>query len=865
MSPCPVCGKAKGSQRGSLTQWLIRSETCNCAAEPNSAVDYTQFDDNDSNFCPKCGLRIVANAREGSLTGFLFQSTRCKCPRDQVFADGRMSDRFWQLRQTGGGNLFLDAGVQSNHGASSLINLAPGAIIGGVYEIIKLLGRGGMGEVYLARHAGLGRKCALKVIPPEQVTEIGWQRFQLEAKAVARLDHVNLVRVTDLGIHDGCLPFYAMDYVEGKNLADLLAEQGPMPLKKMTEVFMQVCDGVECAHRAGILHRDLKPANIMLTTPQSGKLTVKVLDFGLAKLTKHDRNKQDLTAIGEVFGSPFYMSPEQCNGDRLDNRSDIYSLGCTLFECLTGRPPFTGHLASAIIFSHLNGDPPSLESVAGSGKFPASIEVVVAKILRKNPAERYQTLSQLKSDLGLVADGKDVLPVYASRGGSAVTVRQGALSMEAPAPRWQAAITDDWPFSVRVGVLLAGITSIFAIGFFAFQVFKPQPPVVKMAGMIGSPPAMFTSNEVANNQYYSKTISEGGKEFIEFNFPEDNTNVHQGVGGLDAGAGMIGSSLVTTHYMHGKVRLPKDLPIWIFPSRGALSQAHFFEKFRAGEITGIQLASGNDSDDLLIAAARIKGVSCIVLDTCPELTSSIIPVVGNLKLTAFLAPSTNINGNLLARMHFWQDLHFLDLMYCKDVAPILKQLKNSSNLEMLNLGATELSRTDFEMIATLHNLNYLNLSYDEITPEKLQFISSLPKLKGLNIFESKITSDSLVTELRHFPALTNLHVGQGVLREKEVGQLCRDHPGLEVIEGLTETRGVMRLGAQDSREGGSHTLHGAGSRIVSEADPIWSRVISPAKRKRLSFGPPDGTVKSQPLDGDNEGVMLPFAPQVDQK
>ncbi len=349
------------------------------------------------------------------MTGFLFQSTRCKCLPDKEFVAGNMTAKLWKLKRAGGNTIFTNAASAESRAPDSSIDLAPGATIGGVYKIIKLIGRGGMGEVYLARHETLEKKCALKVIPPEQVTEIGWQRFQLEAKAVARLNHINLVRVFDLGIHEGCLPFYAMDYVEGQNLAELLEEHGPMPLKTLLEIFVQVCDGVECAHNGGILHRDLKPANIMVVTSSTGKKQAKVLDFGLAKLTKHDRTRQSLTAHGDVFGSPFYMSPEQCNGAKIDRRSDIYSLGCTIFECLTGRPPFTSHLAAAVMFSHAEAERPSLESVVGSGKFPASMEVIVAKLLRINPMERYQTLSQLKSDLELIALGKDVQPVYVSR------------------------------------------------------------------------------------------------------------------------------------------------------------------------------------------------------------------------------------------------------------------------------------------------------------------------------------------------------------------------------------------------------------------------------------------------------------------
>ncbi len=424
---CPACGKpVAGSKRyGSLTGFLFSGAECSCERSGGpSPPDFSKMPPasrSDGDFCPRCGLRIVSQAKGGSLTGFLFQSTRCKCPPDKDFAGGRMSDKFWKLKEAGSGTTFISAGDKrsqssiGSRGSAVSIDLAPGATIGGAYHIVELIGRGGMGEVYLAKHLTLGKKCALKVIPPDQVTEMGWQRFQLEARTVAKLDHINLVRVTDLGIHEGCLPFYAMDYVEGKNLTELLAEQGPMPLKAVLEVFAQVCDGVECAHRIGILHSDLKPANIMLITEKSGQKLAKVLDFGLAKLTSQDRAKQSLTAVGDVFGSPFYMSPEQCNGEKLDNRSDIYSLGCAMFECLTGRPPFVGTLASAVIFSQMEADAPTLASALPGRKFPDAIEIVIAKLLRKNPVERYQALSQLKADLELVAAGRDVLPYYAAR------------------------------------------------------------------------------------------------------------------------------------------------------------------------------------------------------------------------------------------------------------------------------------------------------------------------------------------------------------------------------------------------------------------------------------------------------------------
>ena len=356
--------------------------------------------------CPKCGKRIVPGNVNNRVIADSIDPLDCNC--NEMHLDAQMSARFSALRQAGEGTLFLTAGQTQSPSDNMSIGLAPGAVIGGVYEIIGLLGRGGMGEVYLAKHLTLNKRCALKVIPPDQVTDQSWQRFQFEAKTVAKMDHVNLVRVTDLGIHEQCLPFYAMEYLEGKNLAEMLMDFGPMPLVKAVEVFVQVCDGLDLAHRNAILHRDLKPANIMLTRTPTGKLEVKVLDFGLAKLTVHDRSKQSLTAVGDVFGSPSYMSPEQCANETLDSRSDIYSIGCTLFESLTGRPPFNSDIPGAVFFGHLESEPPSLNSAMPEGQsVPPKMEAIMGKLLRKNPDERYQTLSQLKADLlPLLGPGK---------------------------------------------------------------------------------------------------------------------------------------------------------------------------------------------------------------------------------------------------------------------------------------------------------------------------------------------------------------------------------------------------------------------------------------------------------------------------
>jgi serine/threonine protein kinase/Tfp pilus assembly protein PilF len=338
------------------------------------------------------------------------------CPKDQS-ADGEMAEKFLKLKEADAGNTFNSQSTtdpSDGKKADLSIDLLQGAVIGGIYRINKLIGKGGMGEVYLAEHLTLAKTCAVKLIPPHRVTDSSWQRFQNEAKSIAGLDHINLVKVWDLGVHEGCLPYYAMEYIDGQILADMLETYGSMPLNVVLDVFMQICDGIDYAHKTGLVHRDLKPANIMLVKSQAGKLSVKVLDFGLVKLTQNDRHKQSLTLVGTVIGSPYYMSPEQCAGGAIDNRSDIYSVGCTMFESLTGRPPFIGGSPVETVHYHQTTDPPSLESIVGPHVFPQSMEVVLAKLLRKNPDQRYQTLLELRGDLERVARGEDIQPSYAS-------------------------------------------------------------------------------------------------------------------------------------------------------------------------------------------------------------------------------------------------------------------------------------------------------------------------------------------------------------------------------------------------------------------------------------------------------------------
>lgn len=266
-----------------------------------------------------------------------------------------------------------------------------------------------MGAVYLVEHKTLHERYALKVLAPELVNEQNWLRFQAEAKTVASLNHATFVKVYDLGIHNGLAPFYSMDYLPGRSLEQILVDNGPLEFGHAIDVLLEVLDGLAYAHRNGVIHRDIKPGNIMIDADKKVE-SVKVLDFGISKLIGPDvAAQQSLTAAGEIFGSPFYMSPEQCTGGVVDARSDIYSIGCTLFELLTGFVPFEGSSSFETILMHEEQEVPSLFDVVPGGKFPPSLDVVLAKALAKLPKDRYQSAKELAIDLTRIREGKDLL------------------------------------------------------------------------------------------------------------------------------------------------------------------------------------------------------------------------------------------------------------------------------------------------------------------------------------------------------------------------------------------------------------------------------------------------------------------------
>lgn len=295
-----------------------------------------------------------------------------------------------------------------------------GEVVDNTYRLLAVLGEGGMGVVFHCQHLILGKEYALKLLASEQLSDESWSRFQVEAKALARLNHPAVVAVHNMGVDKGECPYYVMDYIDGQSLAQLIKSKKRLTVKEALSIFIQLADALGAAHQQGIIHRDIKPSNVMVS--ENGGYKVKLVDFGIARLSNSGIKGQVTTAAGTVFGTPYYMSPEQGLGRKVDGRADIYSLGCALFEALTSIPPFCGANAMETLILHQTEDAPLLSEVYVGGNFSPDLNRVVARMLKRAPEERYASMQEVRRDLIALRDGTPL----SSSSSSSMASRPGA-------------------------------------------------------------------------------------------------------------------------------------------------------------------------------------------------------------------------------------------------------------------------------------------------------------------------------------------------------------------------------------------------------------------------------------------------------
>ena len=278
-----------------------------------------------------------------------------------------------------------------------------GQVVADRYHVVKKLGEGGMGQVYLAEHVKMGRRSAIKVMNPSLVHDSdAVARFNREASNASRINHPNVCAIYDFGETPDGLIYLAMEFIEGEPLTDLLEREGALPLARAAEIFRQTADALQAAHDLSIVHRDLKPDNIMLTRRKGGGDTVKVVDFGIAKAVGGDQSGQKVTKTGLVIGTPEFMSPEQLSGDTLDGRSDLYSLALVLYRMLTGKLPFEATTVQETMIKRLTDEPMKLADARPDLAFPGGLQPILDTALARTPADRYQSVARFAADIGAI-------------------------------------------------------------------------------------------------------------------------------------------------------------------------------------------------------------------------------------------------------------------------------------------------------------------------------------------------------------------------------------------------------------------------------------------------------------------------------
>jgi len=670
--------------------------------------------------------------------------------------------------------------------------LQPGELLGD-YEIISLLGVGGMGFVYKARHRVLNKIYALKTLNYEKVNEIAWRRLQLEAQAIARMNHPNIIAIHNLGLHDGVLPFYVMDLLEGENLADVLTRAGALSLEDALPVFVGVASGLGYAHKKGIIHRDIKPGNIFLLKEKDATGSrVKLVDFGIAKLSGVEAEVQNLTTAGEIFGSPYYMSPEHCDGKRIDARSDIYSLGCTFFEILTGVPPFRGANSIQTMMMHQSQMPPSLSKATGGKYFPEAMEEMIATMLEKAPMDRYQNLEEVVVDLEYMqrktgaspgsASNRDldqgsaagakfsiqlalkiclaVAVLLAAVGTLAYWLKLEAKKTATDAKSASSSTTPEAAAAVKSG---AKVESLNGAGVKPETMSDPQPGSgadsltgTKPDSKPGSKPG--SSAETANSlstivnvkPYFCGIVDDKGVPKRKFDFGPGND-----IGSFEF------EGQEQSIPAKGLVLLPAQGELTLRCSGATMSNPALLDGFAPADLSGLVFDARETLDKSalphIVRLVNLKYLSIAAMSS--NLDGECLPMLELLyELKVLELVNTRIRGSELATLSRLKKLKRLTYTPVREGAALLAVLAPSKNLTGLTLERGVLSVADFKAIATCSNLKYLRVNDTEMTNQSVAEISSLDHLKELQANPSLLSRECLQS-LKKMKNLKQLGIG----------------------------------------------------------------------------------------------------------
>lgn len=641
-------------------------------------------------------------------------------------------------------------------------HFAPGDLIDRDYEVIQMLGAGGAGQVYLVEHRSLARQAALKLLNTRNIDETAWRRFTYEAQLIGKLQHPNIIQVYNFGIHENRLPYYVMELVKGEPLDSNLKKLGPVGTLEAVELLMDVCSALSYAHGKGIVHRDIKPGNIILVESPDGRgYRAKLLDFGIAKLrSKQNLETQGLTQAGEVVGSPLYMSPEQCQGLDVDERSDIYSLGCSIFEILTGTVPFRGENVFATVMMHFNEAPPRLADRLPDEYFPPRLEELVARCLEKNPDERIQSMDEvltwleeiyetLKRNLGKAARGKESdLPRLSMQVKSEAELKTERVK-EAKKKN-----------SIYKMVVIGGVLAVATIAVSCITLFKPKPNIAKLdletITAVNEKPAVDNSTKAGS--FLVKIETDKDKVHHRYyKFPLKD-----------------GIKMGTFHIQFGPykatVKNPPDLVVPLgalvkfTPSVEFCSHPSYFRAFDSTLLNEINFTSDHGGSNTMFDELGASAKRCLkelppsvhlftlILDDS-DLTDIDLEMLNDKfpKLAQLSIRGCDITPDGLAQSKLANRLRHLDFDNTSggDLTLLLKKLSENGQLVGLDLRGKKLTDEQFQYILATPRLEHVALIASGIDDQRaIALFKRFPKLKHFNFRRNQVTEAILPTLLQ---------------------------------------------------------------------------------------------------------------------
>jgi serine/threonine-protein kinase len=637
--------------------------------------------------------------------------------------------------------------------------LEVGLMVSERYRVLDLIGSGGMGSVYRVEQVFLHKQLALKTLNPSSHNELSWPRFQKEARAASLFDHPNLIKVHDFGLINSNQPFFVMDFFDGETLSKRLRRDGPLSMEMAMTIFIQACDGLAHAHKQGVVHRDIKPGNIMLSWGgDSDAQKVKIVDFGIAKVVNAESDQAlALTRTGEVFGTPFYMSPEQCLGRELDHRADVYSLGCVMFEALSGTPPFLGDTALAIMMKHQSESTPTLKEATLGKEFTPGIEAIVARMIEKNPNDRYQNLFEVARDLYRVKRGEPIGGT-SSRQTTSTINRSNTFS----------------------GVALAVVAVIFAaMIFFAGRFTAPPAP----------PPHTVVDNQPATTPQVEEKEPEvavsKAREFYSTWTPENPTTryFHFPAKPLGSVYNLNPKMQVFTddssmQRVKSRINAQNTLIMEHFQPFGLQVSHHFIERpeflfrFRPDELSQISFSQIECSlymdDSYMEYVKKLNSLRSITIFGCRSISDKGLLCLNALpNLVEINAGDVrHLSGEGLAHLTNLRKLQSLHVERLKHPEVGLKALQGSAILRVLEMRQSDVDDRDCQLMATLSNLETLDLCNNQVHDAGLKSLAKLRKLTALNLHKNPITPASIDT-FKQMPQLRRLAIETNTWSGKE--------------------------------------------------------------------------------------------------